>query len=405
MSSSPLRSERAHRLPKLMVCGAWPPAVGGAVAFAVRLEANPLIGQSFEIVRHSILKRPSMFVPEDSTRLSRGPYRVRKSLSALSNGITFLMRLLVDRPRVVQIHYNGPFQGPLFHEVCCYLAVARLFRVRTAVRQGGPFQFYETDPRSPIGSRIRSHYLSRIDVLLVQCDLWRERYAEWGRCAGVDTEIVTIPNTVDVQAITPAQKEPAEPTSQPVPFFFGAVAGPQTRIKGGHILLDALEHLSRITAPGSFRLSVISETQSFRDAVRARQLDGLVMFEGLVSGASRARWMRKLDAFVLPSLREGFPNIVLEMMAAGVPVLAAPVGAVPSVISHDTNGLLFDLADSEALALEVRRLMTSPDLRARLAKEARFTVESAYSHDGPWASHLIECYQRIIRNKRRSGGA
>lgn len=86
-----------------------------------------------------------------------------------------------------------------------------------------------------------------------------------------------------------------------------------------------------------------------------------------------------LDLFVLSSRREGLPNVVLEAMAVGVPVVATRVGGVPRLAEDGRTGLLVEPGSVDELARAVARLLEDPALRARLGAEARRTVESRFS--------------------------
>lgn len=83
------------------------------------------------------------------------------------------------------------------------------------------------------------------------------------------------------------------------------------------------------------------------------------------------QWLRGLDAFVLPSISEGCPNILMEAMACGVPVVATKVGAVPDLVEQEKSGLLVPWGDAEALAQCLNRLRADPGLAASLGRTAR----------------------------------
>jgi glycosyltransferase involved in cell wall biosynthesis len=65
-------------------------------------------------------------------------------------------------------------------------------------------------------------------------------------------------------------------------------------------------------------------------------------------------WMNACDALCLPSLSEGLPNVALEAMACGLPVIASRVGGVPEVVRDGTNGFLVPPSDPVALADALR---------------------------------------------------
>jgi glycosyltransferase involved in cell wall biosynthesis len=78
--------------------------------------------------------------------------------------------------------------------------------------------------------------------------------------------------------------------------------------------------------------------------------------------------------FVLPSQSEGCPNVLLEAIAAGVPVVATSVGGIPELVTDEQDALLTPKHDEHALAIAMSRLLNDAHLRLRLAKSARRVV-------------------------------
>jgi glycosyltransferase involved in cell wall biosynthesis len=85
-----------------------------------------------------------------------------------------------------------------------------------------------------------------------------------------------------------------------------------------------------------------------------------------------------LDLFVLSSLREGLPNVLLEAMSMEVPVVATRIAGVPRLISHDDNGWLVPAGEQLALANAIGSLLESAPTRSRLAAAGRRTIEERY---------------------------
>ena len=103
-----------------------------------------------------------------------------------------------------------------------------------------------------------------------------------------------------------------------------------------------------------------------------------------------------LDIFVLPSLREGLPMSVLEALAAGKPVIASRVGAIPDVVLHEWSGLLIEPGDSSALVSALERLIEDPSLRARLGENGRSHIEESHS-----ALAMSKLYLGLYRDVHR----
>lgn len=86
-----------------------------------------------------------------------------------------------------------------------------------------------------------------------------------------------------------------------------------------------------------------------------------------------------LDVFVLNSLREGLPNVVLEAMALELPIVSTRVAGVPRLLEHGVNGLLLDTGDAEQLDAALEQIVAETELRYRLGQAARQTVVDRYS--------------------------
>jgi glycosyltransferase involved in cell wall biosynthesis len=86
-----------------------------------------------------------------------------------------------------------------------------------------------------------------------------------------------------------------------------------------------------------------------------------------------------MDVFALSSVREGLPNVVLEAMALGTPVLATRIAGVPRLVRDGETGVLVEPGSVDELTAGLTRLLDDPDLRARLAAAGRRTVETGYS--------------------------
>jgi glycosyltransferase involved in cell wall biosynthesis len=86
-----------------------------------------------------------------------------------------------------------------------------------------------------------------------------------------------------------------------------------------------------------------------------------------------------MDLFVVSSLREGLPNVLLEAMAMEVPVVATQIAGIPRVITDGENGLLVPAGNVAALVDALRRSLTSAELRSRLAAAAAHTISQRYS--------------------------
>lgn len=81
------------------------------------------------------------------------------------------------------------------------------------------------------------------------------------------------------------------------------------------------------------------------------------------------------DVFVLPSHSEGSPNVLLEAIAAGVPVVATSVGGVPEMVENEKHALLVPDRDVAGLASAIERILRDPELRGRLTSAGREIID------------------------------
>jgi len=212
-------------------------------------------------------------------------------------------------------------------------------------------------------------------------DLVRDSMAEQlGLSAAERDRMVVVPNGVPL----PPPLEPDE--RRELRARFGAVDGtPMIVAAGRHTAQKNFGTL--IEAAGLLRTRgcrvrlVIAGDGDLRaehaDAVRRAGLEDTVLLPGNLGDLSRI--LQAADVFVLPSLWEGLPLVLLEAMAAGCAVVGTRIAGVVEVLRDGENGRLVEPGKAAPLAAAVAELAAAPDVRARLARAARADVEERYS--------------------------
>ena len=113
-------------------------------------------------------------------------------------------------------------------------------------------------------------------------------------------------------------------------------------------------------------------------AIAEHRLGSLVTLTGALTQAGVREALARADVFVLPSLAEGIPVVLMEAMASGVPCVSTPVNGIPELIEHGVGGLLATPGDVNSLATQLMRLAGDESYRQRLAVAARTKVVEAF---------------------------
>lgn len=103
-----------------------------------------------------------------------------------------------------------------------------------------------------------------------------------------------------------------------------------------------------------------------------------VSLPGWLGPEAKVDYLRRARVFVLPSLLEAQPMVILEAMAVGLPVVSTAVGGVPDLIVDGSDGLLVPAGQPDDLARALLRIWDDEDLRMRLSARARARVESQH---------------------------
>lgn len=225
--------------------------------------------------------------------------------------------------------------------------------------------------------RIKRWILDRADAVIANAQAGAQAAAQR---AGLGLErFDVIPNGVVIPDVLDADARAALRRRLGVPDGrrFGLFVGRLVHQKNPSCLLRALARLDETQRPwvamaGDGPLRAEVEQQR---AAEALQEDLMLLGERSDTSAL----MQAADFLVLPSLHEGMPNVLLEAMAAGCPIIASDVGGNPELIESGRNGLLFGNDDDEALAQAIARMCTQAGLAAHLATAACSDVQARYS--------------------------
>lgn len=116
---------------------------------------------------------------------------------------------------------------------------------------------------------------------------------------------------------------------------------------------------------------------------------------GFLDRDALAREFSRTTILVLPTFEDNCPMVVLEGMAAGLPVAASRVGGVPDLITHESDGLMFDPHDPADIRATLERLIREPETRTRLAAQGRITARERF-HPRVIAGEHLKIYREVL---------
>ncbi|MBI4551074.1 MAG: glycosyltransferase family 4 protein [Candidatus Latescibacteria bacterium] len=218
----------------------------------------------------------------------------------------------------------------------------------------------------------------RAAQFVVTCTDYNARYLQTV-CPDLHPEhVVVVRQGVPLDEI---EWTPSRPSSPPLILSVGRLV----EKKGHHHLIDACAMLRGADIP--FRCLIIGDgplRQSLSTMIVKKGLWDRITLEGSRPYRQLMECYRRATVFVLPSLitesgdREGVPNVLVEAMAFGVPVVATPTSGIPELVMDGETGLLVPPGDARGLAVAMARLIRNDDLRRRLSTAGRWKVEAEY---------------------------
>jgi glycosyltransferase involved in cell wall biosynthesis len=304
-------------------------------------------------------------------------------LQFLRQWLRLAWTLSLRRPQVVYLSISQSTIG--FARDALFMTLARLFRRRIVVHlHGGNLVTWYRQRGAAIRSLVR-HVLSWSTRFIVLAERFRE----------------------PLSSILPADRivvvENGIPWSDMVRAGPAAAAGARRRVlalstlsreKGTLLLLEAIARLVPRWRDTEFVIAGpwLRDTDRAEAAELVRQhgLEAYVQFPGQVDGAAKQMLFAAADLFVFPGIQqEGQPLVVLEAMAAGLPVVFADRGCLRETVVCGEAGIEFQVNDPQHLAAQIEWLLERPAEILRLGTAGRRRFEERY------------CEQRFVANMTR----
>jgi glycosyltransferase involved in cell wall biosynthesis len=265
-----------------------------------------------------------------------------------------------------------------------------------AARLSGAAAIVKTEqqpPVSPVGikqkllTRAKDKFIKR--VVCVSQENLRQHASIVGRDI---KKMIVIPNAIDTSRFI-EHHDISDGTPRQHHQVIGTVARLAEERKGIAYFIEMADIIARDRE--NVRFAIVGDgplRPRLEEQARRLGLSDRVFFYG--ERPDVPRLLRSMTMFVQPSLAEGASYALLEAMAAGVPVVATPVGSAPEIIRNGETGFIVPVRDAQALAAAVARLLDDEPLRHKIATAARELVVTRYSVEAMVARY-IDLYRQV----------
>jgi glycosyltransferase involved in cell wall biosynthesis len=357
-TSSLTRTDRGTAFPpsrpRLLLIGPLPPPLGG-VQLVIDMQRRSLLAREFRLHVVDTSKRQLRWAVE--TPSWKTPFYFVRDFARV------LWMLARVRPDVVLVHAAPSLS---FLRDWVFMATARVAGAKVVCHYHGTlharFPSVETRGGRAIG-RLLMSVAHRVIVLSPTYQ--REMGKAWKR------DLAWAPNMADValfQSLSAETPVPWLARGQRAVLFVGRLSAP----KGIYDLFDAIPRVIARCPGTKFVLVGVAESAALEPVVRSeaerRGIAPHIAFLGSLDGSRKGVAFVTSHMIVVPSWTEAFPLVIPEAMAAGLPIVATRVGAVPDFVKDGEDGFLVAPQDAPALADRICRLLDDEALRQRISE-------------------------------------
>jgi len=164
--------------------------------------------------------------------------------------------------------------------------------------------------------------------------------------------------------------------------------------KGVYDLLKAYPYIKRNVKNLHLIYCGNKETEKLRKIVKEKNLSNFITVREWVEFKEKKKLLMKTNALILPSYTEGIPNVLLEAMASGLPILTTPVGGIPTFLEDKKNCLYFSPGNIKEMAKKIVRLLKDTNLQKDIAQN---NLEQIKKFDAKLVTNkLLDIYNKPL---------
>jgi len=294
------------------------------------------------------------------------------------------------RPDLVHIHFCS--KTDFWKHALCLLA-ARTRGIKTVFHlHGGTFDRFYAE-QGAIGHVAIRRVFAAADVIVALSERWRDFLQTFEDPA----RVVVINNPIDCVRLAPRERLPGK-SRPPDLLLLGSLGkrkGHFDAVQALPAVLQRFPDARLLFAGGEEDLGARGELERMAAGLQIRDN---VVFLGPVGFEQKLELLHRSSALILPSYGENMPISVLEAMAAGTPVIASRVGAVPEALDEGEVGILLDPGDVQRLSGAILSVLEDPERSDQTAHAAQARATSRWDA-AQIAMQVGDLYRKVLRRR------
>lgn len=189
-------------------------------------------------------------------------------------------------------------------------------------------------------------------------------------------DISVLPNGIELNKFKGISEKKLFKKKEKTIIFVGSLRP----VKGVKYLIKAMNTINKETDTNLIIVGDGIDKEGLKTLVEELNLQDCIHFVGKIPNEDVPRYMAQADIFALPSLSEGFPVVVVEAMASGLPIVTTNVRGLPEIIKNGENGFVVEPQNSEHMAEKILLLLKDEQLYRKISENNKVKAEE-YSWD------------------------
>lgn len=281
----------------------------------------------------------------------------------------FLWWKILTRYSQAIIHYNFPLSKASILRDPLFIGIAKIRKRKMVIHLHGGN--YLTAPHIPFYLNVLLKKVFALPVpFIVLSELEKKIIQERFNCADINV----LPNCVDLKDAEDFEREPNMHNTLTIGYL-GRIA----ETKGMDYLLDACIQMKKKGIPFFLKIAGKEEVKDKYIPTFQKELGNHFIYEGVVLGETKNKFLKSLDVFILPSFFEGLPMSLIECMSFGVVPVTTRVGSIKEIIKDEINGLFIDVKDSTSIVKQISNLNQNRTLLYKLSIKAHDHIKSNFN--------------------------